>query len=535
MRGQLSILVSITVSSFAMFKKPMGFSEDSSHTLFFRRLDIDRDGLLSDSEMLSIPGMSNEILRYIYERRRLSESKTPMVGNQTIPGLTLADFMWFYRESDMFVESPLPERPSQLYSFPSWPGMKSKPCAQKPADISPFEFWQDFVVPHRALVIRGALNGSLAMSKWSDPDYLTRSFGDIEAKIESRYEGRGDSRSKVSRSRAKVSDIVNGELDGYVVSVVPQKMAWEVNVPHAVLCGSRERSYLDLESPELGLFMTELEETSLWISRGSTRSQFHYDKENTMNCLVTGEPKQWVILDTRKYGRLMPWVRGGGYDNDNDMDNRYTDWVGINVDELDLNLHKYLTEVEFEVVVQYPGDCVFLPYSMLHYAGHLTDDPTKLQVAVSFMWLPTTTFNRENCKVSSSMKTVPLAVFDTVWYYSGHGAIPQGHYDPRQLEDALLRNHQGWSPQNILGFLPPRNGNDGMEYVLATMKNLSVIVNSCRKRFIDDQVCPVPVDLWLHLSTAADLNQLGCNANLTYIPRPLSEMNRMLEFLDQFS
>ena len=517
-----------------MFNKPIGFGEDFSHSSFFRQLDSDKDGSLSEEEMLRIPGISDEILRYIENRQQVSTESEP--GNRDLGnGLSLSynDFMWFYRESDLYSNRSLPDPPTDLHSFPSWPGIRAKPCHEEPADISPDHFWEQYIVPHRAGVIRGALNDSLAMNRWANSEYLLETFGDIEAKVENRYESRGDRRADRPPSRASVADIINGEIDGYVVSVVPQKMAWEVNVPRAVLCGSRSRSYLDLGSSSLGSFMTELEETSLWISRGATRSQLHYDKENTLNCLVTGEPKKWLILDTRKYGRLLPWARGGGYDFENDLNNQYTDWVGINVDEFDLNLHAYLKEVEFETVTQYPGDCVFLPYSMLHYAGHLTDDPSKLQVAVSFMWLPNTSRNSE-CKLSSSIKSVPLAVFDTVWYYSGKGAIPQGQIDPRMIEEAVLRNSRGWSPVTILGFLPASE-KEGMGYVFEVMKNLSVIVGGCRKRGVPDQVCPVPLELWLHLSTAVDMNQLGCNGgNITYIPRPLEEMNRMLSFLNQF-
>jgi hypothetical protein len=219
------------------------------------------------------------------------------------------------------------------------------------------------------------------------------------------------------------------------------------------------------------------------------------------------------------YGNLVPWTRGGGYDVDNDMNNKYTDWVGIDVDGLDLNLHKYLTEAEFQIINQFPGDCIFLPYSMLHYAGHITNDTSKLQVAVSYMWLPGTRFNPD---CPSNVHNIPLAVFDTVWYYSGYGAIPQGQYDPLKLAFDLLYESSSFRPQSILEYLPSyaSANHPGIAYVLETLEAIAILVRNGKQ---------VPLDLWLHLSTAADMNRLGCNENVTYIDRPFSEINRMLE------
>ena len=436
--------------------------------------------------------------------------------------------MWFYRESSLFEGRDLsvPQVPDDLYAFPSWPGMRSVPAAELANSASPSEFWNEFVVPHKAVVIRKALEGSAALAHWGDEEYLLSHFGDLEAKIETRLEARGDAQmgKPVRSGRATVREIVGKKIDGYVVSVVPQPMAWDVSVPRCVLCGKRTRSYLDL-SPQFE-FMTELEETSLWISRGKTRSQFHYDKENTFNCLVTGAPKQWVLLDTRKYASVLPWTRGGGYNSTNDLENLYTDWVGVDVDNLDLNLHAYLLEAEFEVLTQYPGDCVFLPFSMLHYAGHLVTDDT-LQVAVSYMWLPGVAF-KPDCQVPEPLTTVPLATFDTVWYYSGFGAIPQGHHDPRRLQQHLVvtdeNGQQTCSMVAVAGFLPPgtRSTDKGLEDVLWYVQLIARMV---------EKNLEVPLDVWLQLSTAVDMNSLGCNGGMRYIPRPLEEMNRMLTHL----
>lgn len=509
-----------------LFVKPEGFHSDDNHNRYFARIDSDRDGLISRSELLSAIDANDAVFDYLILRRNVSLSGYNGSIDALPEALTYNDFMWFYRESSLFEQRVMkpPAPPSQLYSFPSWPGMKSTPSPEEPYGITPQRFWKEYVLPHRSVVIRNALKGSRALEFWSDPVYLVSQFGDLEAKLEHRFEARGDSLlSKLSKTgRASIRDIVEKKVDGYVVSVVPQPMAWEVNVPPCILCGDRDRPYLDLSTSFS--FMTEIEETSLWISRGRTRSQFHYDKENTFNCMVTGEPKQWVIMDTRKYGDKVPWVRRGGYNMTDDMNTLYTDWVGVDVDNLDLNLHSYLVESEFEVLTQYPGDCVFLPYSMLHYAGHLVEDDT-LQVAISYMWLPETKFNEKHCP-QNPPSGIPLAVFDTVWYYSGFGAVPQGNHNPRHLERAIAPESGVFKKLAIVGFLPPgtKGTDEGFDMVLLYLR----IVEELVKRKVE-----VPLDLWLQLSAAADMNGLTCNQNKTYIPRPFEEINKMFLFLEK--
>lgn len=94
----------------------------------------------------------------------------------------------------------------------------------------------------------------------------------------------------------------------YVVSIIPQAMAWEVAHPAVLLCGSR-RNQLNKDSKppyrtkkheyphEKGFdWMTHVFEANLWIATGYTRSQFHYDKEWNVNCLLSGK-KRWIFVD----------------------------------------------------------------------------------------------------------------------------------------------------------------------------------------------------------------------------------------------
>ena len=511
-----------------IFEKKSGFNQDHAHDRLFRKIDVNGDGYISRAELLSSTRITGTIFDYQLSRRVAYEAKNGGAEDLQVPvdNITYKEFMWLYRESWLFESRGLmpPDPPAQLYSFPTWPGQRSAPIKEEVSDfLTPQRFWEEYVFGHKSVIIRNAMEGSRAMRDWSDPNYLVSSFGDLEAKIEPRLESRGDASVKkpAIKSRATVREIVQGTVDGYVVSVVPQAMAWDVKVPKCMLCGRRERPYLDISSSKKYDFITELEETSLWISRGKTRSQLHYDKENTLNCLVSsGKPKEWLLLDTRKYHSVLPWVRGGGYSGTNDMWNKYTDWIGVDVENLDLNLHKYLLEVQFEVVTQNPGDCIFLPYSMLHYAAHLAEADS-LQVAVSYMWLPETAFTP--CPVPPL--SLPLAVFDTVWYFSGFGSVPQGNQDPRAIERAILdhSNNSSFNAEGILSFMAPGGSETGIQEIILLLKTAEILF----RRNVS-----IPLDLWLQLSAAADLNSLGCNEGTSYHPRPLEEIDRMFAYLE---
>merc|ERR1719157_298963 len=45
------------------------------------------------------------------------------------------------------------------------------------------------------------------------------------------------------------------------------------------------------------------------------------------------------------------------------------------------------------------------------------------------MWLPQSHYDKDACALAPNVP-IPLAAFDTLWYYSGRGVIPQGYPDP---------------------------------------------------------------------------------------------------------
>jgi hypothetical protein len=159
---------------------------------------------------------------------------------------------------------------------------------------------------------------------------------------------------------------------------------------------------------------------------------------------------------------------------------------------------------------------------MLHYAGHLTEINEKtLQVAVSYMWLPESQFFESCQQYSLGKPPLPLAVFDTVWFYSGFGSVPQGNHDPRIIAEAILGEGR-FNQFAVLPFLPRGAGESELKNIIEYLRIAQVLFSNN---------VSVPLDLWLELAAAIDMNSLGCNEGTSYLARPLEEMNRMLEYM----
>lgn len=308
----------------------------------------------------------------------------------------------------------------------------------------PRDFWRKHMDGYRPALLKGAQEGWPCMN-WSK-DVLKERFGWVDAKVEPKVEGRSndtaykDLEKLTPTHRVNLStylDIEEGR-NIYVVSTVPQEMAWEVAHPSSLLCGSRQ-TILDRGSkpryrtgphpyPHEGghSWMTHVFEANLWIASGRTRSQLHFDKEWNVNCLISGR-KRWFFLNTFWYSEDLQWSRQNKFQRTDPLNNRWTDWVYLDPDHVDLIVQHKLRDMAYWEFIQEAGDCVFLPYAILHQVEKEDDG---LQVAVSWMFLPETIYDEEACKEAPLHEDLPLAAMDTLYMYSGRGLIPQGYNDP---------------------------------------------------------------------------------------------------------
>lgn len=317
----------------------------------------------------------------------------------------------------------------------------------------PRDFWRKHMDGYLPAVLKGAQHGWPAMN-WTK-EALAERFGWVHVKLEPKVEARGnhtayhDLDSISRRHRLTVEEYLKVEQgrNVYVVSILPQAMAWEVAHPSVLLCGSR-RKILDRSSRppynkskhrypnEMGYpWMTHVFEANLWIASGFTRSQLHYDKEWNVNCLLSGK-KRWFFLNPFWYDDELQWARGKKFRKDDPLNNHWTDWVYLDPDHVDLIVQHKLRNMDYYELIQEPGDCLLVPYAMLHQVEKLGDD---LQVAASWMFLPETIYEEEDCAEAPLEEDLPLAVMDTLYAYAGKGIIPQGYPDPLDFVKGLVR------------------------------------------------------------------------------------------------
>ncbi|CAD7931960.1 unnamed protein product [Amoebophrya sp. A25] len=196
--------------------------------------------------------------------------------------------------------------------------------------------------------------------------------------------------------------------------------------------------------PKGRAYMTHFLEYNLWMAHGPTESQLHYDAENILFCVYRGR-KRFLLIDTRKYGKRMAWVRGRQYHYEEDLLNQGSDWVDVNPEAVDLNIFPEFAKMEYQIADLEPGDCLFQPYSYLHQVNSNAKESSTtnaevqvqeqdLQVSASFLFSPFEVFDAEACASEVLQQRrifdMPAGVFDVLWSYSGKGVIPQGYPDP---------------------------------------------------------------------------------------------------------
>lgn len=260
-----------------------------------------------------------------------------------------------------------------------------------------------------------------------------------------------------------------------------------------------------------------------------------------MNCLYKGE-KRWILVDTRKHFDNMEWVRGGRYSSSDDLQNSGTDWVPIDPDKVDLRVHKNFKDVTYYEITQKAGDCIFLPYSMVHYVNKTSPG---FQVAVSYMWLPNELYDDKACDQAPLQSSIPLAAFDILWYFSGKGVIPQGYPDPdyEMLRDIMhtmqSRGLEYFSREVLAGWLsmgdsPLKSNPRGQEDMFQQLSKYARKNPDKGLHHSEMRWPTVPLEEWLKLATEGDPEgMLPCDIGHKYEPRPPEETKKMEAFLEK--
>merc|ERR1712224_272780 len=102
---------------------------------------------------------------------------------------------------------------------------------------------------------------------------------------------------------------------------------------------------------------------------------------------------------------------------------------------MDLRVYNKFQGVKTFEVIQNGGDCLYIPYSMMHFVNKTQPG---FSIGFSYMWLPTSHYDPDACQQAPTVP-IPLAAFDTLWYFSGKGVVPQGYPDPYDEVVKLLQ------------------------------------------------------------------------------------------------
>lgn len=190
----------------------------------------------------------------------------------------------------------------------------------------PGDFYREFIATRQPAVLRGAIDSAPGIAAWDDARLMADDYGAMHVKLEGKREKRAESNAALtgvltvgrdllghfvnrtrqgarlpSRRSDGAADVVDADIliqvpvteadttdhsdmEGYVVSQLPDPMAKDVAVPAIATCGSLSRQLL---------------EANLWVSSGNTSSMIHRDADNVFNCVYRGS-KTWTLIDPRE-------------------------------------------------------------------------------------------------------------------------------------------------------------------------------------------------------------------------------------------
>eukprot|EP00438_Fugacium_kawagutii_P025306 Skav201466 [mRNA] locus=scaffold663:53443:59592:+ [translate_table: standard] len=211
-----------------------------------------------------------------------------------------------------------------------------------------------------------------------------------------------------------------------------------------------------------------------------------------------------------KYDSDLQWSRGRKFKPRDPLNNKWTDWVYLDPDRVDLIVQHKLRNMDYYELIQEAGDCIFIPFAMLHQVHKLDDG---LQVAASWMFLPETIYEEDVCKEAPLQEDLPLAAMDTLFMYSGKGLIPQGYQDPLNFVNKLLQYMDDSNEEHLSLETFTRTVTEG-DAILRRIRNNKRKIKNLYKRIVAygktsgqlarSELRKVPLRLWAKPAAEGD-------------------------------
>lgn len=282
---------------------------------------------------------------------------------------------------------------------------------------TPRELYENHVNPYIPAVIRNALKGAPALSKWTTDKYLIDTYGDQEVLVEKKYE---DRKSEPKRMEIKEFLANYHDQNWYVVSILPNAMRRDIRVPKPLMCST---------------FNTNLAELNIWIGTKGTRSMLHYDADNIMHCVVSGL-KDWILID-RAYKDKLDMVVG--------REGQGSGFSHLDVDSIHEDINPEVWDIPWQYVTLQSGDCLYLPHKYLHQVRSYNRT-----ISSTFLWYPEGEFNDDDCKGINYDEYLSLADTYVHWTYEkGQETVDMGYTNPVTTKNEFLAMYNALGLQQM--------------------------------------------------------------------------------------
>ena len=204
--------------------------------------------------------------------------------------------------------------------------------------LQPDDFINNYMIPGKPVIFKGAAKSFPAFTKWTD-EYFQASPHSVNHLVDVE-EGKKENRNDESRimSLSDFVDIYRDE-DIYCVSSLPPFLAADLPI------------YKPLNCP----FVLDnlLKDMVMWYSSGGTKSVWHNDAYENINCLFRGK-KELVLANRTETGEKVH------------IDNLEGGFSTVNVDDVDVNKYPGFKDTQFYNASMEPGDCLYIPWLWFH-------------------------------------------------------------------------------------------------------------------------------------------------------------------------
>ena len=203
--------------------------------------------------------------------------------------------------------------------------------------LPPTEFFSSYIIPGKPVLFKGVATRFPAYHKWTD-EYF-KSIPESKDFLVDVEEGKKENRKDGARTLpfSEFIDIYKHE-DIYCVNQLPSFLAHDFPLPLSLDCPS----VIDL-----------IEDNVMWFSSGGTKSVWHNDAYENLNCLFRG--KKEFIMANRSEG-----VEKVHIDVDDES------YSSVDVDNVDVEKYPGFKTTTFFNVTMESGDCLYIPWLWFH-------------------------------------------------------------------------------------------------------------------------------------------------------------------------